>query len=41
MYGEELDRYAYGMWSVVISNVLIFTLLALDFLRPKRLDSYS
>ncbi len=36
MHGGELGGYAYGMWPVVVFNVLIFLFFAVGFLKPKR-----
>ena len=35
MHGEELGNYAYGMWTVVIFNVILFLFFALSFIKPK------
>jgi protein-S-isoprenylcysteine O-methyltransferase Ste14 len=36
MHGESSGNYAYGMWTVVVFNILLFFLFALGFLRPKK-----
>ena len=36
MNGELLDRYAYGMWPVVIFNIILFLFFVVSFLRPKK-----
>ena len=35
MHGEELGSYAYGMWTVVIFNVILFLFFVLSFIKPK------
>ena len=35
MHGEELGGYAYGMWTVVIFNVILFLFFVLSFIKPK------
>ena len=35
MHGEELGNYAYGMWTVVIFNVILFLFFVLSFIKPK------
>lgn len=35
MHGEELGSYAYGMWPVVVFNVLIFSFFVVSFIKPK------
>lgn len=36
MHGENLGDYAYGMWSVVAFNIILFLFFALGFLRPRK-----
>ncbi len=36
MHGEEAGNYAYGMWPVVIFNILLFLFFAIGFIRPKK-----
>ncbi len=36
MTGETLSAYAYGLWPVVIFNVILFLFFAVGFLRPKK-----
>ncbi|MHB9154436.1 MAG: methyltransferase family protein [Endomicrobiales bacterium] len=36
MHGTELGGYAYGMWPVVVFNILLFALFAIGFLKPKK-----
>jgi protein-S-isoprenylcysteine O-methyltransferase Ste14 len=36
MQGESLGGYAYGMWPVVVFNIILFLFFAIGFLRPKR-----
>ena len=35
MHGEDLGNYAYGMWTVVTFNVILFSFFALSFIKPK------
>ena len=35
MHGEDLGNYAYGMWTVVIFNVILFLFFVLSFIKPK------
>ncbi len=35
MHGEELGNYAYGMWPVVIFNVILFSFFVISFVKPK------
>lgn len=35
MHGEELGSYAYGMWPVVVFNVILFLFFVLSFIKPK------
>ena len=35
MHGEELGNYAYGMWTVVAFNVILFLFFVLSFIKPK------
>jgi len=35
MHGEDLGNYAYGMWTVVAFNVILFSFFALSFIKPK------
>lgn len=35
MHGEEAGNYAYGMWPVVIFNVILFLFFVLSFIKPK------
>ena len=34
MHGGELGGYAYGMWPVVVFNILIFLFFAIGFIKP-------
>lgn len=36
MHGTELGGYAYGMWPVVVFNVLLFFFFAISFIKPKK-----
>jgi protein-S-isoprenylcysteine O-methyltransferase Ste14 len=36
MHGESLDGYAYGMWPVVVFNIILFLFFAIGFLKPKK-----
>lgn len=36
MHGSELGRYAYGMWPVVLFNILLFFFFAISFIKPKK-----
>jgi protein-S-isoprenylcysteine O-methyltransferase Ste14 len=36
MHGEEAGSYAYGMWPVVVFNILLFLFFAIGFIRPKK-----
>lgn len=36
MHGQELGGYAYGMWPVVVFNILLFLLFVIGFVRPKK-----
>ncbi|NIN92968.1 DUF1295 domain-containing protein [bacterium] len=36
MHGEELGGYAYGMWPVVIFNIIIFLFFAISFIKPRK-----
>jgi protein-S-isoprenylcysteine O-methyltransferase Ste14 len=36
MHGQELGNYAYGMWPVVVFNILLFLFFAIGFLKPKK-----
>jgi protein-S-isoprenylcysteine O-methyltransferase Ste14 len=36
MHGEELGGYAYGMWPVVVFNILLFLFFAISFIKPKK-----
>ncbi len=35
MHGEDLGNYAYGMWTVVIFNVILFLFFVASFIKPK------
>ena len=35
MHGEELGSYAYGMWTVVVFNFIIFLFFVLSFIKSK------
>ena len=35
MHGEEAGNYAYGMWPVVVFNILIFIFFVFSFIKPK------
>ncbi len=35
MHGEDLGNYAYGMWTVVIFNVILFLFFVSSFIKPK------
>ncbi len=35
MHGEDLGNYAYGMWTVVVFNVILFLFFVLGFIKPK------
>lgn len=36
MHGEELRGYAYGMWPVVVFNIILFLFFAISFIKPKK-----
>ena len=36
MHGEEAGNYAYGMWPVVVFNVLLFLFFVVGFVDPKK-----
>lgn len=36
MRSESLSGYAYGLWPVVVFNIILFFFFALGFLRPKK-----
>jgi len=36
MHGEELGGYAYGMWPVVVFNIILFLFFTLSFIKPKK-----
>lgn len=36
MAGAQTGSYAYGMWPVVVFNILLFLLFAIGFIRPKK-----
>lgn len=36
MHGEEAGNYAYGMWPVVVFNILLFLFFVFGFLGPKK-----
>jgi len=36
MHGVEPGGYAYGMWPVVVFNILLFLFFAIGFIRPKK-----
>lgn len=36
MHGTEAGGYAYGMWPVVVFNILLFLFFAIGFIRPKK-----
>ncbi len=36
MHGTELGGYAYGMWPVVIFNILLFLVFVVSFIKPKK-----
>ncbi|MGE4545642.1 MAG: isoprenylcysteine carboxylmethyltransferase family protein [Pedobacter sp.] len=36
MHGTELGGYAYGLWPVVVFNILLFLFFAIGFIRPKK-----
>ncbi len=36
MHGEGLSSYAYGMWPVVVFNILLFLFFAISFVKPKK-----
>lgn len=36
MHGESLGGYAYGMWPVVVFNIILFVFFVVGFLRPKK-----
>jgi protein-S-isoprenylcysteine O-methyltransferase Ste14 len=36
MHGEGLGGYAYGMWPVVVFNILLFLFFAIGFIKPKK-----
>ncbi|NIM89429.1 MAG: isoprenylcysteine carboxylmethyltransferase family protein [Candidatus Aminicenantes bacterium] len=36
MHGESMGNYAYGLWPVVVFNIILFLLFAIGFLRPKK-----
>lgn len=35
MHGEGMGNYAYGMWTVVAFNVILFSFFVLSFIKPK------
>ncbi len=35
MHGDELGNYAYGMWPVVVFNILIFSFFIISFVKPQ------
>ena len=35
MHGEDLGNYAYGMWTAVIFDVILFLFFVLSFIKPK------
>jgi protein-S-isoprenylcysteine O-methyltransferase Ste14 len=36
MLGKEISSYAYGMWPVVVFNILLFIFFVTGFIRPKK-----
>jgi len=36
MHGEGAGNYAYGMWPVVVFNILLLLFFAISFIRPKK-----
>jgi len=36
MHGEEAGGYAYGMWPVVVFNIILFLFFVIGFLKPKK-----
>lgn len=36
MHGAETGGYAYGMWPVVVFNILLFLFFAVAFIKPKK-----
>ncbi len=36
MHGDILGSYAYGLWNIVVLNVIFFLTFAVGFLQPKR-----
>ncbi len=36
MHGEELGGYAYGMWPVVVFNIILFLFFVIGFIKPKK-----
>ena len=36
MQGTELGGYAYGMWPVVVFNILLFSFFVIGFMRPRK-----
>lgn len=36
MHGGELGNWAYGMWPVVVFNILLFLFFAIGFIKPKK-----
>jgi len=36
MHGEEAGNYAYGMWPVVVFNILLFLFFIFSFIGPKK-----
>jgi protein-S-isoprenylcysteine O-methyltransferase Ste14 len=36
MHGEELGRYAYGLWPVMIFNVVLVLFFVISFIKPKK-----
>jgi hypothetical protein len=35
MHGSDTSTFAYGMWTVVAFDVLLFVFFAISFVRPK------
>lgn len=36
MHGTQSDGYAFGMWPVVVFNILLFLFFVISFIRPKK-----
>lgn len=36
MHGEDFGNYAYGMWTVVVFNIILFLFFIISFIGPKK-----